>query len=122
VPRLAALAFALDAAVLVLFAAIGRRTHDDDGAVTGIAVVAAPFLAGWAAGAAAARLPAAPLSARRAVPALDLALPIGFALRAATGRGLGFGFLVVTVVFTAVTLLGWRVVAAGLRRRAAARA
>jgi hypothetical protein len=117
VPRLAALAFGLDAAFLILFAAIGRRTHDEDSALVGIAVVAAPFLAGWAIGAAATRLPRDPLSLRRAVPAWALAVPIGFALRAATDRGLGFGFLVVTVVFTAVTLLGWRAGAAVARKR-----
>ena len=55
------------------------------------------------------------------VPAWAVALPVGFALRAATGRGLGFGFLIVTVVFTAATLLGWRLLAAAVRRRAAAR-
>jgi hypothetical protein len=121
VPRLAAVAFAVDAAVLLLFAAIGRRTHDDDDALAGILLVAAPFLAGWAVGAAVSRLPADPLSVRRAVPAWALALPVGFALRAATGRGLGFGFLIVTVVFTAAALLGWRLVVAAVRRRAAAR-
>ena len=120
-PRRTALAFAVDAAVLVLFADVGRRSHDEDAALAGTLLVAAPFLTGWAVGAAAARLAGDPLSVHRAVPAWALALPIGFALRAATGRGLGFGFLVVTVVFTAATLLGWRLLAAALRQRAGAR-
>jgi hypothetical protein len=122
VARTAVLAFAVDAAALLVFAAIGRRTHDEDGAVAGVLLVAAPFIVGWAAGAVVARLPRDPLSVRRAVPAWAIALPVGFALRAATGRGLGFGFLVVTVMFTAVTLLGWRLAAAAVRRRRLARA
>jgi hypothetical protein len=104
----AVLAFALDAGLLVLFAALGRRTHDEGSPVAGTLVVAAPFLAGWAIAAVAARLIAAPLSPRRATLAWAIALPVGFALRAATGRGLAFGFIVVALLFTAATLVGWR--------------
>jgi hypothetical protein len=117
VTRTAFLAFAVDAAMLLLFAAIGRRSHDEDGGVAGVLLVAAPFLAGWAVGAVVMRLPRYPLCVRRALPAWTIAVPLGFALRAATGRGLSLGFLIVTVLFTAATLLGWRLAAAAVRRR-----
>jgi hypothetical protein len=120
VRRTALAAFAVDAALLLLFAVLGRRTHDEEGAVSGTLLVAAPFLAGWALGAIASRLPLEPLSPRRAALAWAIALPVGFALRAATGRGLAAGFLVVALVFTAVTLLGWRAAAVAARRRNAA--
>jgi hypothetical protein len=115
----AVLAFALDAGLLVLFAALGRRTHDEGSLLAGTLVVAAPFLAGWAIGAVVSRLVADPLSSRRATLAWAIALPVGFALRAATGRGLAFGFIVVALVFTAATLLGWRAALAAARHRRA---
>ena len=120
--RRAWLAFVLDAALIVLFAALGRRTHDEGSAVVGTLHVAAPFLLGWAVGAAVARLDHDPLSARRAVLAWVIALPVGFALRALDGRGLAFGFVVVALVFTAATLLGWRALVALWATRRARRA
>ena len=120
--RRAWLAFVLDAALIVLFAALGRRTHDEGSAVGGTLHVAAPFLLGWAVGAAVARLDHDPLSARRAVLAWVIALPVGFALRALDGRGLAFGFVVVALVFTAATLIGWRALVALWATRRARRA
>jgi hypothetical protein len=116
------LAFVLDAALIVLFAALGRRTHDEGSAIGGTLRVAAPFLLGWAAGAAVARLDREPLSPRRAVLAWAVALPLGFALRAVDGRGLALGFVVVALVFTAATLIGWRALVALVATRRARRA
>jgi hypothetical protein len=56
---------ALDVAAIVLFAAIGRRSHHESGAIAGSAVVAAPFVAGWLAGGALVRLEARSRSATR---------------------------------------------------------
>jgi hypothetical protein len=48
---------------------------------------------------------------------LGVVYVVGMALRAASGRGLAPAFLVVALVVLAVTLLGWRAVAAALRSR-----
>ncbi|GAB6985013.1 DUF3054 domain-containing protein [Nocardioides pyridinolyticus] len=45
---------------------------------------------------------------------------LGMGLRALSGRGLAPGFLVVAFLFLAVTMLGWRLVAARTDRRRAA--
>ncbi len=114
--RPALLAFAVDAAWLVLFAALGRRTHDEGGAIAGTLVVAAPLVAGWALGGLAVRLAHDPLSPRRAALAWAVALPVGMALRAATGRGLAPAFLLVALAFGAVALIGWRAAVAAARQ------
>ena len=53
------IAVAIDAALIVLFAALGRRTHDEGSAIGGT-LVAAPFLIGYAIAASALRLDRAP--------------------------------------------------------------
>ena len=39
--------YGIDVVAIVLFAALGRRNHDEGTAVTGVLVVAWPFVAGW---------------------------------------------------------------------------
>jgi len=116
--RRAWLAFVLDAALIVLFAALGRRTHDEGSAVGGTLHVAAPFLLGWAVGAAVARLDHDPLSARRAVLAwaiglgvfLAFAMPLwhpGQAPALVVAIGVGGGLLM-AATSSAITGLGVR--------------
>lgn len=97
--------------VCVLALAIGGKgTHDADAAAWVALVIAWPF-------ALAAVLAHVALAARgrRTTPvwpdgALVLAVTygLGMVLRAASGRGLAPGFLVVAAVFLALTMLGWR--------------
>ena len=47
---------------------------------------------------------------------------LGMLLRAASGRGIAVGFLVVAVLFLALTMLGWRAVLLLATRRRASRA
>jgi hypothetical protein len=103
---------AVDAALVVAFAAAGRRSHGTGNALGDVITVAAPFLVGLALGWAVLRLWRDPLSLRLAAPAWAVTVAVGFALRRMVfDRGLAVGFLVVATVFTAGTLLGWRVLA-----------
>ena len=105
---------ALDAALICLFAAIGRRNHGETNALLGVAATAWPFLAGMAAGwlVFLLALRRAPLSVREGIPVWLSAVTIGMLLRTLTGAGTAFSFVVVATVFLATGLIGWRAVAA----------
>ena len=102
---------ACDLACVVVFVLIGRRSHHEASGVEGFVRVAWPFavaLAGASVVAVLARL--------RPWPAGVLAwvgtVVIGMALRLGVqGRDLRIGFVVVTTLFLALTMLGWRAVA-----------
>lgn len=51
------------------------------------------------------------------VVVLAVTYAFGMLLRAASGRGLAPGFLVVALLFLAVTMLGWRLIAQVIGRR-----
>jgi hypothetical protein len=125
------IAAALDIAVIVLFAVIGRRSHDDgpDGAalltsqtvespIGNVLGIAAPFFLGLAAGWIVARAWRRPfdLAAGRTIWIVTILL--GMVLRKTVfERGIAFSFVIVASVFTGVLLLGWRLVAGGFTRR-----
>ena len=118
-PRAAAAAFVVDAALVVLFAAVGRRSHAESGAVLGVLLTAWPFLAGTVLGwvVAVAWRRRAPLGVRDGVPVWVCAVAAGMLLRVATGTGTAFSFVVVATVVLGVFLLGWRALATLARRR-----
>ena len=114
-------ALALDAALVLVFAAIGRATHDGDvfgpGGI-GLAETAWPFLAALAAGwmvSLAWRRPSAAL--RSGIPIWLVTVAGGMLLRAVSGQGTALAFVIVATVTLAVLLIGWRGVAALVRRR-----
>lgn len=114
-------ALALDAALVLVFAAIGRATHDGDvfgpGGL-GLAETAWPFLAALAAGwmvSLAWRRPSAAL--RSGIPIWLVTVAGGMLLRAVSGQGTALAFVIVATVTLAVLLIGWRGVAALVRRR-----
>lgn len=114
--RTIALAFGLDAALVVVFAAIGRASHGEDG-LLGLATTAWPFLAALAAGWLATlawRAPLAPV--RTGVGVWAITLVGGMLLRAASGQGIAVPFIVVAALTLLVLLVGWRVLAAAVRR------
>lgn len=97
--------------MIILFAALGRRTHDEGSAVGGTLVVAAPFLIGYVIAAAALRLSRAPFSVRRAAPVWAAGIALGMLLRGTVfDRGLAPAFVVVAFVTTGALMLGWRLV------------
>lgn len=111
------LALAVDAAAVVLFAAIGRDTHEHGLDAAGVLLTAAPFLVGAIIGWALSRAWRRPLAVWPSGVAIWLcAVVLGLALRGLTGGGLAVAFQVVTTVTLAVFLLGWRLVAAAVTR------
>jgi hypothetical protein len=104
--RLAALA---DAASILLFAALGRASHDEGSAVGGTLEVAAAFLIGGAVGWAGARGWRAPASLRTGAAAWAGALVVGMLLRNLAGnRGTAPSFVIVTAIVLGALMLGWR--------------
>lgn len=113
-----AIALAIDAFLVLVFAGLGRASHGEE--PSGLLVTAWPFLVALAVGwlvALAWRAPAAPVRTGLGVWAVTVAG--GMLLRAATGEGTAFAFIVVATVTLLVLLVGWRVVAATVRRRRA---
>lgn len=116
-------AFVADLACLVLFAAVGRRSHGEALDLPGVLTTLWPFLAGllvaWSAG----RLWRAPVViVPSGLLAWGGALVLGMLLRVAVGQGVQPAFVLVAAVVLAVLLLGWRALATGLARRRVRRA
>jgi Protein of unknown function (DUF3054) len=101
---------ALDTALIVLFAAIGRRNHAEAGGLTDILATAWPFLVGMAAGwlISLAIFRRAPLYVPEGAPVWLSAVALGMLLRRATGEGTAFSFIIVATLFLGAAMLGWR--------------
>jgi hypothetical protein len=108
--RRAALAVALDLLVLIGFAALGRRSHGEGGAVTETLAVAWPFVAAWVAVAGASRA-LVRIAPQQAAISWLAAWPLALILRALSGRGDAPAFAVVALVVPLVALTGWRAAA-----------
>jgi hypothetical protein len=108
-----ALPAVLDVALVVLFAAVGRRSHAEGLDVTGILRTAAPFLVGTAAGWLLAGLTrdSGPRSLAFGAVVLVCTVVLGMLLRRVLGEGTALSFVVVATTVLAVLLLGWRLVA-----------
>lgn len=121
-PRIATLALAADAVAVVVFAAIGRASHEEAGSLVGLAGTAAPFLAGLAAAWATPVVRAQPAGFRAGAVVLAGTVGIGLLLRAAFLGRLPLSFAIVATLSLAVFLLGWRGVSALTARLAHRRA
>lgn len=117
------LAGVLDAALVLLFAAVGRHSHAESGAVLGVLTTAWPFLAGAAVGWLVSGVGrwADPRTLRGGIPVWAGAVAVGMLLRVVTGRGTAVSFVIVATVVLGIFLLGWRAVAARLVARRVAR-
>jgi hypothetical protein len=109
-----ALGLVLDAALICLFAAIGRRNHGETSTLLGVATTAWPFLAGMATGWLVWLLAVrhAPVRVRDGLPVWLCAVVIGMVMRGLTHAGTAFSFIVVATLVLGVLLLGWRALAA----------
>ncbi|MBD3940147.1 DUF3054 domain-containing protein [Microbacterium sp. NEAU-LLC] len=110
------LALVLDIALVVAFAATGRASHDSD-IWSGLWQTSWPFLAGLGLGWLVTlgwRAPAAPVRTGLGVWAVTVAG--GMMLRLATGQGTALPFIIVASVTLLVALVGWRLIAALVRR------
>jgi hypothetical protein len=109
-------ALALDVVLVIVFCAIGRRSHDEANALTGLATTAWPFLSGLAVGwLATVALYRDKFDAFLIVPTGIVVwlstLVVGMLLRVVSGQGTAFSFIIVAGTVLAVFLLGWRAVA-----------
>lgn len=98
-----------DILCVLVFCAVGRRSHDEGVNITGIASTAWPFLSGTVAGWLVSR------AWRRPTAVVPTGLIVwlctvvfGMLLRKATSAGVAASFVVVASSVTAVLLLGWR--------------
>ena len=106
----AALSLLADACCVLIFVVIGRASHSDGETLAGLASTAWPFLAGLACGEVAARAWRQPLALVPAgVGAWLGAVVVGQALRVLAGQGTALAFIVVSLLFLGLFLLGWRV-------------
>jgi hypothetical protein len=115
VPGVAAAA-ALDAAVVVWFAAAGRSTHAESGGLAGVLGTAWPFLAGGALGWLVARAWRRPARVwPTGVVVWAVAWAGGLTLRGLAGEGLAPAFVAVAAGVLALGLVGWRGLATAVR-------
>jgi hypothetical protein len=110
--RIPALAIVADVVAVVVFAAIGRMSHDRADDVLGLVATAAPFVVGLVAMWATPIVRAHPVGIRAAVTVWAGTVVVGLALRAGFTGQLPMSFAVVTAVSLAVLLLGWRALSA----------
>ncbi len=116
-PLVVLASFAADLVLVVVFAAIGRASHDEP-VLSGLWTTSWPFRVGLAVGwlvTLAWRAPAAPVRTGLGVWAVTVIG--GMLLRAASGQGVAVAFVVVASITLLVFLVGWRVVAALVARR-----
>lgn len=105
-------AVVLDALVLVLFVAVGRRSHHEGEALAGFLRVLWPFAVGLVVSAVVTRSRHDPFASRRALLTCLGVVVIGMALRISVqGRELEPSFVAVTTVFVGTLMLGWRAAA-----------
>lgn len=115
--RTAMFALAGDAALVLLFAGLGRSSHARETSALGLLETAWPFLLGLAVTWVAARVAQHPLAPVRAgLPVWLGTVAIGLLLRAITGAGVALPFVLVATGTLALLLIGWRLIAALVRR------
>ncbi|RVW01360.1 DUF3054 domain-containing protein [Rhodococcus xishaensis] len=115
-------AAAIDVLLVLVFAASGRRSHEEALTFAGLATTAWPFLAGLAAGWLVTfqlyRDKFDPLSVfPTGVLAWVSTLLLGMLLRVISGQGTAFSFVLVAASFLALFLIGWRVLYRAVRAR-----
>ena len=115
-------ALGIDAVLLIVFAAIGRASHDHTVDAVGVLETAWPFLVGLAAGwliLRAWRAPSAPL--RTGMGLVMITVVLGMILRVVTGGTTAVAFIIVATITLLVFLVGWRGIAALIARGRARR-
>jgi len=102
----------LDGALVVAFAALGRRSHDSGTGLTAVLEIAAPFLIALAVGWLAARAWRAPAALSTGLVVWAVTVAGGLALRSVVfDRGIAASFMVVAALTLGALLLGWRAAA-----------
>ena len=115
-------AIVCDVVCVAVFTLVGTLNHGSATSVGHVAGVGLPFLVALAVGWLAARAWRSPAQVWPTGVAVWVATVVGgLLLRPVFGGGFAVSFGIVTAVFLAVTMLGWRAMDAVARRRAAAR-
>lgn len=121
-PATVAKALAADVVCILVFCAIGRRSHAEGLTLAGIAETAWPFLTGAGTGWLLARGWRSPVSlAPTGLVVWACTVVVAMLIRKATAQGTATSFIVVASIVTAVLLLGWRGAATLVTRRATRR-
>ncbi|MEB3031129.1 DUF3054 domain-containing protein [[Mycobacterium] nativiensis] len=112
----------IDVVAVLIFCALGRRSHDEGIDLSGLATTAWPFLSGTALGWLVSRAWRRPTAlAPTGVIVWISTVLVGMALRAATSAGVAWSFVIVASTVTGVFLLGWRAAFTLLTRRRSTR-
>jgi peptidoglycan/LPS O-acetylase OafA/YrhL len=108
-----------DVIAVLVFCAVGRRSHDEGLNIAGVATTAWPFLTGTVVGWLVSRGWRQPTAVvPTGVIVWLCTVVVGMVLRKASSAGVATSFVVVASSVTALLLLGWRAAAAlTLRRR-----
>ncbi|OBG21020.1 DUF3054 domain-containing protein [Mycobacterium sp. 852002-51057_SCH5723018] len=108
-----------DVLAVLVFCALGRRSHAEGLSVTGVATTAWPFLTGTIVGWLVSRGWRQPTRVAPTGAIVWLCtVAVGMVLRKTSSAGVAASFVVVAASVTAVLLLGWRaVVGLAARRR-----
>lgn len=115
--RVVAASFAADAVLVVVFAALGRGSHERAATLAGLFETAWPFLAGLALAWLVSLAWRRPLAiVRTGVPVWIGSAAIGLGIRALIGQGTALPFVIVATLTLCAILIGWRLVAALVRR------
>lgn len=115
--RTALIALGVDAALVLLFAGLGRGSHSREATVFGLLQTAWPFLAGLAITWISARISKRPLTwLNSGLPVWVGTVGIGMLLRWWTGGGTALPFVIVAIVTLGLFLVGWRGIVALVAR------
>src|SRR6476660_6227747 len=101
-------AIAVDVICILVFAIVGRSSHQEATDLLGVAHTAWPFLAGCLLGTLIGRTWRRPYALRSGVAVWLGPVIGGMALRVLTGAGVQLSFIIVASIFLAVFLIGWR--------------
>ncbi|PTR23563.1 Protein of unknown function (DUF3054) [Rhodococcus sp. OK519] len=112
----------VDILFVAIFAALGRRSHEEASTIGGLLTTAWPFLTGLAAGwLATLALYRDKFDPRLMVPTGVIvwlsALVVGMLLRVVSDQGTAFSFVLVAASFLALFLIGWRALYQAVRKR-----
>lgn len=107
-----------DLVAVLVFVGIGRSAHAHVVDLAGMISTAWPFLSGAAIGWVAARAWRSPVGRRAGVTIWLCCVSFAMVLRVLAGQGTAALFIAVALGFLGLELLGWRIIAAGLARRA----
>lgn len=112
------LAVGLDAFVVVLFVALGRRNHDESGAIVAVLETAAPFLIGLAVAWVVVRAWRRPTRVVTGLAIWPMTVLVGMVVRNLVfDDGTATSFVVVATCFLGAGIVGWRLAFGIIERR-----